>query len=222
MIEVTNSNPPAMIEHHRQLVRAGVREEETIGGALSERRASRGRYHQRDPETGRPTFAGPDLQQSAEPDHAVPGVASHRSVDGTFLSRVTGWNLVGRPCRFKRASAGMSARPPASMVARCSSASTVGRSGSSCSPWCSERPRSACPAVDRSATSRTISASRSESCRLRCSVSSGSSWPSDSRWPWDATRPVVRRSSTRRTRSAPPICARRPWPSPSAVAPWRS
>ena len=35
------------------------------------------------------------------------------------------------------------------MFARCSSASTVGRSGSSCSPWCSERPRSACSSVGR-------------------------------------------------------------------------
>ena len=41
----------------------------------------------------------------------------------------------------------MPARPPASMVARCSSASTVGRSGSSCSPWSSERPRSAWSSV---------------------------------------------------------------------------
>ena len=92
-------------QHHRQLVRAGVREEETIGGALPERRTSRGEHHQRDPETGRPTFAGPDLQQSAEPDHAVPRATSLRAVDGTFLSRVTGGNLVGHPSRFKRSDA---------------------------------------------------------------------------------------------------------------------
>ncbi len=61
---------------------------------------------------------------------------------------------------------------------------------------------------------RTISGSRSASCRLRCSDSSHSSSHSGSRLRSDATSPAVPRSSTKRTRSGRPTCGPRPWWSP--------
>ncbi len=97
MIEVTNSSPPAMM---------------SITGSLSapecaKKRPSVALCPNAEPPAVNTINAIPRPAVRPSPDrifssllsrnHVLPGVASRRVVDGIFRSRVTGWNLVGRP-----------------------------------------------------------------------------------------------------------------------------